>query len=245
MVLEDIPARDFLQELGRRYKDIDAVLCVSAHWETIKPTVNAVKKNETIHDFYGFQPELYDITYPSKGEPELAQKTSDLLNKASFHCEIDYNRGLDHGTWVPMMLMFPEADIPVFQLSIQQNLNPNHHHLLGKALQPLRNEGVLILGSGGSVHPLGYAALRPGARTDIWARDFDEWLTNAVVNGDEMDLINYRERSPFPDRAHPYPDHFMPLLTTIGAGGEGAKGEIIHHSWFWGDLGMAAYEFKI
>lgn len=245
LVMEDIPARTFLKDLGKRYCDVETVLCISAHWQSNKPTVNAVKEHETIHDFYGFQPELYNIKYTANGEPELAEKTRDLINKASIKCEIDYHRGLDHGAWVPLKLMFPEADVPVFQLSIQTNLNPSDHYELGKAIKSLRKEGVLILGSGGAVHPLGYAPLRPGARTDQWALDFDKWLGETVVNGNVMDLINYREISPFPERAHPYPDHFMPLLTTIGAAGPGAKGKIIHNSWYWGDLGMAAYEFII
>lgn len=243
LVMEDIPARTFLKDLGRKYRDVNTVLCISAHWQTNKPTVNAVNVHKTIHDFYGFQPELYKIKYPAKGEPDLAEKTRDLLNEASIQCEVDYNRGLDHGAWVPLMLMFPKSDIPVFQLSIQENLNPYDHYELGKAIQSLRYEGVLILGSGGAVHPLGYAALRPGARTDQWALDFDKWLSDAVVNGKENEMMDYKKRSPYPERAHPYPDHFMPLLTTVGAAGAGAKGEIIHHSWYWGDLGMAAYEF--
>lgn len=245
LVLDDVPATEFLKGLGKRYEDVEAVLCISAHWETVKPTINSVEVNETIHDFYGFQPELYDIKYPAKGDPELAEKTRDLINNASIHCEIDRHRGLDHGAWVPMILMFPEVNMPVFQLSIQQNLSPHDHHAIGKAIEPLRHDGVLILGSGGAVHPLGYAPLAPDAKTDQWALNFDEWLNNTVVSGDEKDLINYRELSPYPERAHPYPDHLMPLLTAMGSAGSGAKGKIIHHSWYWGDMGMAAYEFDV
>ena len=245
MPLEDIPARDFLMKLGKSYRNIKAVLCISAHWQTIKPTLNAVDVNETTHDFYGFQPELYDIKYPVKGSPELAEHALDLIKDGGMECELDHTRGLDHGAWIPLMLMFPDAEIPVIQLSIQNNLDPMKHFNLGKLIEPLRHENILILGSGGAVHPLGYAPLHPDAKTDQWAIDFNEWLKNAVISGNTNALMNYRNSSPYPERAHPYPDHFMPLLASIGAAGEGVNGKIIHDSWYWGDLGMGAYEFTI
>jgi hypothetical protein len=143
------------------------------------------------------------------------------------------------------MLMFPDADVPVVQLSIQRHLDPAQHMALGAALSPLRDDGVLILGSGGAVHPLGYAAasLGEGAATDDWAHEFGGWLTDAVTRGDRVSLIKYRERGPYAERAHPYPDHFMPLLVALGAAGDEARGTVLHHSWYWGDLAMDAYEF--
>jgi len=242
--LENIPARDFLVNLGQNFGDIEAVLCISAHWETSVPTLNAVKKPETIHDFYGFPEELYRIKYPALGDSELAQETANLIEKAGLTCNIDENRGLDHGTWVPLMLMFPDANIPVFQLSIQHHLDPAKHLELGRAISNLRQSGVLVIGSGGAVHPLGYANLRIGAKTDDWAIKFDQWLTGAVTNGDEDLIIEYRQLATYPERAHPYPDHYMPLAVAFGAAGKGAKGEVIHHSWYAGDLGMAAYMFE-
>jgi 4,5-DOPA dioxygenase extradiol len=139
--------------------------------------------------------------------------------------------------------MFPNADIPVVQLSIQEHLDPSQHLEVGRAIGALRNEGVLILGSDGAVHPLGYAGFRYDGEPDQWAKDFDNWLTDAVTRGDEHLLTNYRQSTPYPERAHPCPDHYMPLLSAFGAGGEGAKGSVIHHSWS-GDLGMAAYQFQ-
>lgn len=242
--LENIHARDFLVNLGQKFKDIEAVLCISAHWETSLPTVNAIEKPETIHDFYGFPEELYRIKYPALGDPELAQETADLIEKAGLTCNIDENRGLDHGTWVPLILMFPDADIPVFQLSIQHHLDPAKHLDLGRAISNLREKGVLIIGSGGAVHPLGYANFRIGGETDKWAIEFDQWLTSAVTNGDENLIAKYRQLAPYPERAHPYPDHYMPLAAAFGAAGKRAKGQVIHHSWYAGDLGMAAYQFE-
>ena len=241
--LEEIPARKFLKELGSHYQKVKAVLCISAHWATSTPTVNSVEWPETIHDFYGFPEELYQMQYPAQGDPEMAEHVAALIQAADISCNVDSQRGLDHGAWVPLMLMFPNADIPVVQLSIQSHLDPSRHLKVGRALKDLRNENVLILGSGGAVHPLGYAGFRFGGETDDWALEFDEWLTDAVTRGDEDLLTNYRLLAPYPERAHPYPDHYMPLLSAFAAAGEGAKGSVIHNSWYAGDLGMAAYRF--
>jgi 4,5-DOPA dioxygenase extradiol len=244
MPLEDIPARKFLEELGPQYNKVKTVLCISAHWVTTIPAVNTAETPETIHDFYGFPKELYKIEYPAHGDQKLAQQVAELIQAADIPCDVDEKRGLDHGAWVPMMLMYPPADIPVFQLSIQQNLDPAQHLELGRAIGKLRSENVLIMGSGGAVHPLGYAGFRISGNPSTWAKDFDNWLTDAVTRGDENQLINYRKLAPYPERAHPYPDHYMPLLTAFGAAGKGAKGRVIHHSWS-GDLGMAAYQFEV
>ena len=171
---------------------------------------------------------------------------ADLVHGAGLRCDLDRHRGLDHGAWVPLMLMFPNADVPVVQLSIQRHFDPAQHIALGAAISSLRDDGVLILGSGGAVHPLGYAAasLGEGAATDDWAYEFSGWLTDAVTRGDQLSLVKYRERGPYAERAHPYPDHFMPLLVVFGAAGDDARGTILHHSWYWGDLAMDAYEFN-
>lgn len=241
--LEDIPARNFLKEFGTSFNKVEAVLCISAHWATSIPTVNAVQRPETIHDFYGFPEELYRIKYPAQGDLQFAEQVAKLIKSADIPCNIDYRRGLDHGAWVPLMLMYPNADIPIVQLSIQNNLDPSMHLTIGRTLKDLRKENVLILGSGGAVHPPGYAGARFMGKPHEWALEFDQWLTSAVNNGDEYLLTNYRELAPYPERAHPYPDHYMPLIVALGAAGEGAKGAVIHYSWT-GDLGMAAYQFE-
>ena len=246
LTLEQIPARQFLVDLGARYRSVLAVLCISAHWNTVRPCVNTGKTPETIHDFYGFPPELYRIEYPATGSPDLAGHIVDLLRNAGLTCDVDPTRGLDHGAWVPLRLMFPKAEVPIVQLSIQQSLNPAYHVALGEAIRDVREKGVLVLGSGGAVHPLGtpHASLGPGAPTDDWAREFNAWLTNAVTRGDIESLVNYRTIAPYARQAHPYPDHYMPLLTAFGAAGPGARGTVIHQSWDLGDLGMGAFEFN-
>ncbi|MGB7787548.1 DODA-type extradiol aromatic ring-opening family dioxygenase [Methanoregula sp.] len=245
LILEDVPARVFLQSLGTRFPGMMGVLCISAHWNLDVPAVNAVEHPETIHDFYGFPQSLYRMKYPARGSPSLAGRVAGLLDRAGITCTTDTARGLDHGTWVPMMLMFPGADVPVVQLSIQRNLDTARHLALGEAIAGLRDEGILVMGSGGAVHPLGdpIASLGEGASTEAWAEEFNDWLADAVIHGDRDSLIGYRELAPHALRAHPYPDHFMPILAALGAAGPGARGTVIHHSWNLGDLGMDAYTF--
>lgn len=243
LIIEDIPAREFLVELGQKYQDIKVVLCISAHWETSIPEVTLNPSPGTIHDFYGFPDELYHINYPAPGSPALAKETYNLIENADLECLKNSNRGLDHGSWVPLSLMFPDANIPIIQLSIQHHMDPLKHIEVGKAISPLKDEGILIIGSGGAVHPLGYASFRTGASPDQWALDFEEWLTEKVTAADELSLTNYRSLSPHPERAHPYPDHLMPLMTVFGAAHE-TRGEKIHGSWYAGDLGMGAYIFQ-
>jgi 4,5-DOPA dioxygenase extradiol len=246
LILEDIPARAFLGALGRQYRHAKSVLCISAHWNLPEARVNSAGHPETIHDFYGFPQELYAIRYPARGSPALAGRVESLLREAGIGCSTDTARGLDHGAWVPLKLMFPAADIPVAQLSILSSLDPAAHYDMGRALEGLRDEGVLILCSGGAVHPLGdpTASLGVGAPTEPWAVEFNDWLADAVTRGDTDRLIGYRTIAPHAGRAHPYPDHYMPLLVALGAAGPGAKGTVIHHSWDLGDLGMDAYAFR-
>jgi len=241
-----VPAREFLSGLGARFADIASVLCISAHWNTPRPAVNAALHPATIHDFSGFPAELYRMTYPALGNTDLSRRVVSLLESGGLPCDVDTGRGLDHGAWVPLMLMYPDAGIPVIQLSIQGNLDPAYHFSIGKVLAPLRNEGVLVLGSGGAVHPLGdpTVALGEGIPTEPWATAFNDWLNHAVTTGDRDSLIRYRGLAPAAVHAQPYPDHFMPLLVAMGAAGPGAKGTILHQSWYWGNLGMGAYEFR-
>jgi len=241
-----LPAYTFLAGLGKRYPGISAVLCISAHWNTPRPAVNVVTKPATIHDFSGFPGELYGIAYPAPGSLDLAQRVVGLVEAAGLPCDTDTGRGLDHGAWILMMLMCPDAEIPVVQLSIQGHLDPARHLALGKAIAPLRHEGVLVIGSGGAVHPLGDStlALAEGIPTDRRAIAFNEWLNHVVTSGDSESLIHYRELAPSAIHAQPYPDHFMPLIVALGAAGPGARGTVIHQSWYWGNLGMGAYEFR-
>jgi 4,5-DOPA dioxygenase extradiol len=245
LIHESVPARTFLAGLGRSFPRVEAILCISAHWNLPAPAVSAVDRPETIHDFYGFPASLYQEEYPARGSPRLAGRVTDLLRQAGIACAVDTARGLDHGAWVPLKLMYPDAGIPVVQLAIQQHLDPALHLALGEAIRDLPGEGVLVVGSGGAVHPLGdpAASLGEGMPTEPWAEEFNDWLTDAVTRGDRNLLVRYRAIAPHAHRAHPYPDHYMPLLVALGAAGAGARGTVLHHSWDLGDLGMDAYSF--
>ena len=239
LVFEDIPARHFIAGLGRQLQHPKAILCISAHWETERPTVSVAAAPETIHDFYGFPDELYRLHYPAPGAPTLARRVVELFEKAGIDSAIDGDRGLDHGAWNPLLLIYPQADVPVTQLSIQVQLGPAHHAKIGRALQPLRDEGVLVLASGGAVHNLRQFHI-DREQPAPWAVSFDDWLADRIAAGDEEALLAYRQNRPDGALAHPRAEHLLPLFVALGAGG-GVAGRPLHRSFAHGSLSMAAY----
>ncbi|EAY76699.1 hypothetical protein OsI_04653 [Oryza sativa Indica Group] len=226
-----------------------AILIVSGHWETATPTVNVVRgNNDTIHDFegYGFPKSMFQLEYPAPGAPDVAKKAKELLEQAGFGpVKEDHGRGLDHGAWVPLMFMYPEANVPVCQLSLQTGHDGAYHYDLGRALAPLRDDGVLILGSGNATHNLScMAPVAEGTPVPQWAAEFDGWLQEALLAGGRHDDVKqYEEKAPHGKMAHPSPDHFLPLHVALGAAGEDAKAELIHHSWYNATLSHASYRF--
>jgi 4,5-DOPA dioxygenase extradiol len=242
--LQSGPAVDFLKGLGGRLDRPEAILMVSAHWDTDRPAVSAARNPETIHDFYGFPPELYRLRYPAPGAPRLAERASALLQQKGMETDIDPGRGLDHGAWTSLYLMYPEADIPVAQFSIQSHLGPAHHVKLGEALRPLRDEGVLIMASGGATHNLRELSMRRGSRVaEPWTVEFNEWLADAVLARREDDLVDYRRRAPHAVRNHPTDEHLIPLFVAVGAGDPGGRTERLHSSVESGVISMDAYRF--
>jgi 4,5-DOPA dioxygenase extradiol len=239
LILEDVPARAFLASLGKLVPKPTAIIAVSAHWDTDLPAVSLARKPSTIHDFYGFPEALYRLRYDAKGAPELAERVAQLTGAAH-----DPHRGLDHGAWVPAMLGWPQADIPIFQLSVQPNESPAHHIELGRKLSPLREEGVLVMGSGSATHNLRALVRDNGdAEPEPWAKAFDDWLAETLEKGDETGLVDYRRSAPYAREAHPTDEHFLPLHVAYGAAGEGARGRPLHRSFTLGNLSMASYAF--
>lgn len=232
-------ARDFIQSLGQLYSP-RAIICISAHWETDEPRLCGALRPETLHDFYNFPPFLYNQQYSVSGDPDLAAKASGLLHQAGIQAHIDVERGLDHGAWVPLMLMYPQANIPIVQLSVQPMATPESHWRIGRALRELRHEGVLILGSGGATHNL--RDLRAGDENApvAYAADFDHWLRTSVINGDEEALLDYLNTAPEAKRNHPTPEHYLPLTVALGAA-YNLRGEVIHRSFSFGILSMSAF----
>jgi 4,5-DOPA dioxygenase extradiol len=243
--LTDTPARTFLSEIGTRLERPTAILVISAHWDTEVPTVNAVDRNQTIHDFGGFPRALYEMQYPAPGSPPLAGRVAELLHAAGLPCNIDGRRGLDHGAWVPLLLMVPQADIPVIQLSLQSHLGPEHHLRVGRALAPLRQEGVLIIGSGSFTHDLSeFRGHGPNDPAPQWVNAFADWFDAALTNRKADDLVNYRRLAPFATKNHPTDEHLLPLFAAMGAAGEHARAERLHASASYGVLRMDVYAFE-
>lgn len=201
--------------LGRELPRPKAVLCVSAHWyfPATAVTRNAVPR--TIHDFGGFPRELYEVGYPAPGSPELALRVQELLRPV--HVKPDESWGLDHGTWSVLCHVFPEADIPVVQLSIDETQPPEFHYELGRRLAPLREEGVLVMGSGNLVHNLHtYAWGRHGVEPFDWAVRFEQQAREFLTSGNDAPLVNYEQLGRDAQLSAPTPDHYLPLLYVLG-----------------------------
>lgn len=242
--LERGPAVDFLRQLGGELGRPAAILVVSAHWDTDQPAVSGAQEPETIYDFYGFPPELYRLRYPAPGAPQLARRAAGLLESKGLRTAIDPARGLDHGAWTSLFLMYPEADIPVTQLSIQSCLGPGHHVRLGEALRPLRDEGVLIFASGGATHNLRELSHQRGNPVpQPWVAEFNEWLADAVLSRRTDDLVGYRKKAPHAVRNHPTDEHLIPLFVAVGAGSPDAAPQRLHTSISSGVISMDAYRF--
>jgi 4,5-DOPA dioxygenase extradiol len=185
-----------------------AIICISAHWETSGTSVTAMDRPKTIHDFYGFPQELYEMRYPAPGSPALARLTSRIMHGVDIRADSDW--GLDHGTWSVLSHMFPEAKIPVIQLSLDRTKSPEFHYELGAKLKSLRNKGILIVGSGNMVHNLGKVVWQETAYD--WAIEFDTTMKGLMLSGDHDSIINYPKLGKAAQLSVPTNEHFLPLL---------------------------------
>lgn len=246
LALEPVPAREFLAGLGQTLPRPRAIIVASAHWESEAPLLGAAVRNDTIHDFYGFPAALHALSYPAPGDPKLAVQAKALLDKAGLDqaglaAELDPIYGLDHGAWVPLLLMYPDADIPVFQLSIQTWRGPAHHLALGAALAALRAQDILLIGSGSFTHDLRRLDRRgPNAPEQPDVAEFAAWMDRAILARDTKALLAYRTRAPHGAAQHPTEEHLMPLFFALGAGGPATR---LHASTTYGALRMDAYSF--
>ena len=231
------PAHAFLTALGTTMTRPRAIVVASAHWETRTLAVEHGTRPRTIHDFSGFPAALYQRRYPAPGNPALADQLCDLL--ADWH-PVPQERGYDHGVWAPLSLMFPAADIPVVAVSLLHGADGAEHLRLGQALESLRHDNVLVIGSGSATHNLG--ALRHGP-PPLWVTAFDDWLAKTAEQGDTKALANYRTLAPHARENHPSEEHLLPLLVALGAAGPGAKGKALHRGIAYGVLSMTAFAF--
>lgn len=229
-----------LRSLGQTLQGVAAVLVVSAHWQSRGVEVMFTENPETIHDFGGFPEELYSLHYLASGSPVYAQRAYDLLQAAGISVQKNVQRGYDHGAWVPLMHMFPDAAVPVFQISLPVNTSPASVFAMGQALAALRSENVLIMGSGSMTHNLREA--RWGAiAPDEYVAEFTNWVYEAIRSRDMDVLLNYRSLAPHAVRAHPTEEHFLPLFIALGASGDKDKLDLLEGGVDLGCLSMDSY----
>jgi aromatic ring-opening dioxygenase catalytic subunit (LigB family) len=219
-----------------------AVLVISGHWEEPEFTVMASPQPPMIYDYYGFPPNTYQIQYPAPGAPELAEQVRELIQGAGMTARLDTQRGFDHGTFTPLAVIYPNADVPVLQLSMRVGYDPQEHITLGRALAPLRDEGVLILGSGLSYHNLrqfGPVARAPSA-------DFDQWLQQTLVASSPQERIQRLldwAAAPGARAAHPREDHLLPLMVAVGAAADEPGRCVYHQDDFFGGISVSSFVF--
>ncbi|MPQ86891.1 dioxygenase [Pseudomonas sp. MAFF 730085] len=230
-----------LRRLAAELPQPKAIVVVSAHWESHELLVSGSAAPETWHDFGGFPRELFAVQYPAPGDPPLAIEIVQLLNADGLTARIDNRRPFDHGTWVPLSLMYPAANIPVVQVSLPSHMGPALQTRVGQALASLREQGVLLIGSGSITHNLGELDWQAGPESiEPWARDFRDWVVAKLTANDESALHDYRRQAPHAVRNHPSDEHLLPLYFARGAGGDFS---VAHQGFTLGALGMDIYRF--
>lgn len=233
--------RQSLQQLAGELGRPRAILMLSAHWEAEVPRIMAAARPGMLYDYYGFPPATYQLSYPAPGSPELAQRVQQLLQQAGIRSELDDQRGFDHGAFVPLAVMYPQAEVPVVQLSLCADLDPDSHWALGQALAPLRDEGVALIGSGLSYHNLRLW----GPAAEVPSRLFDRWLQQAVLAdpGSREHLLLHWKRAPAARLAHPREEHLLPLLVVAAAAGQDAASCLYHEPAFAGGVSVSSFRF--
>lgn len=229
---------DIAREVGEKPR---AVLVVSGHWEEDQPTVQSGERPGMVYDYSGFPPHTYSIKYAAPGSPAVARRVKELLEAAGIPAALDPQRGFDHGTFAPLQAMYPEADVPVVQLSLKRGYDPGEHLAIGRALAPLRDEGVLIVGSGLSWHNL--RMLGPSARVPSAA--FDGWLDATLSSppAERTRKLESWESAPAARLAHPQEDHFVPLMVAVGAAEDEPAARVYHEDGFMGGVTASSYRF--
>jgi 4,5-DOPA dioxygenase extradiol len=244
LAIEPGAAGEAWAALARSLPKPKAVLMVTAHWETQLPMLSGNPAPSMIYDFGGFPDPLYKIRYAAPGDPGLASRAQSLLKSAGITAGIDGCRGFDHGTWVPLLRMYPDSDIPVVQLSVQPSTDPTHHIEVGRALAPLRDDGVLVVGSGHLTHNLrDWMMAQRGRELAPYAVEFQQWVKSRLDAHDIDGLTLYRSEAPNAARAHPTEEHFLPLFVALGAAGKDAKAERVFDAVEAGVMAMDAYRF--
>lgn len=222
-----------------------AILIVSAHWDTAVPTVGFADRLDTLHDFWGFAQELHALRYPATGCREAANEVAAVIRAAGLPVETDAERGLDHGAWIPLRIMFPDAEVPVIPVSIQSRGGPEQAYRLGQALSPLAAKGFLVIASGNLTHNLRdfQLAQNQARQTPAYVREFADWMANRLEAHDIPALLDYRQQAPCAKQAHPQEEHLLPLFVALGAGGDKARIQRFHAGIDDYVIAMDSYSF--
>ncbi|MDP4088699.1 MAG: class III extradiol ring-cleavage dioxygenase [Bacillota bacterium] len=241
LVVEKSEYIDFLRGLGKKLSP-KAVVIFTAHWESETTTISSRDNTyDMIYDFYGFPKELYSIKYPAKGSAQVASKLQSLLRSSGIESRLDESRGLDHGAWDVLYLMFPKADIPVVQVSVNPYLSMDKQYEIGRAISGLGKEDILVIGSGSTVHNLSTIDWNSD-KAEEWAVEFDNWLIEKIENNDKEALFNYRELAPYAKHAVPREEHLVPMFIAMGSGNKD-KTRLLHQSYVYGTLSYICFEF--
>lgn len=240
--LTNHPAKQALQQLGGALSVPQSILIVSAHWTTAQLTIGEARNYSTMHDFYGFPQQLYRLIYPAQGNPELAQAIAERFRQNQIQVHLDADRGLDHGAWIPLMLMYPDADIPVVSISLPQRATAKELVQIGTILGAFRYNNLLIC-SGAVTHNL--AELKAeGTPPASWAVEFNAWFCAQIASSNGGQALEHFKNVPHAQTAHPTDEHFLPILIALGAA-RSQVGKIIHESFSYGNISMTICAFGI
>lgn len=244
VLVDGDPARSAWRALAASVPQPRAIVIMSPHWLTAAPQVASPERHRTLHDFAGFAPALYGFDYPARGDPQLAGAIAERLSTAGMAATVADRVDLDHGAWVPLLSMYPDGDLPVAQVAVQPRLGPRHHLALGAALADLREQGMLVIGSGALTHNLREVMIdRRTAPALPWVREFTDWFDSRLGAGDVPSLLGYRGLAPHAERIHPTEEHLLPLFFALGAAGPHAAAERIYGGYAYAALAMHTYAF--
>ncbi|AKG33224.1 DODA-type extradiol aromatic ring-opening family dioxygenase [Paenibacillus durus] len=244
LAIEDNDYTVFLEQLGRELPRPRGIAVFSAHWDSPEQLVTLDERHEALHDFYGFPEEMYRLTYPAPGDAGLSRRIGELFAAGNLSYKPVRGRGIDHGVWVILRRLFPDADIPVVALSVDSLRSPAEQYAIGRMLSPLRDEGILFIGSGGLVHNL--RMLEDGGDPAEWAVDFDSWIAEKLEAGDLEALFAYDKQAPHARDAVPSygKEHFIPLFYAMGAAAKGMKAERMFQAYQYGTLSLNCWKFE-
>lgn len=243
LVLETTPYTKCLRNLGLLLPKPKGIAIFSAHWENPVQLISNTTKWETLHDFFGFPDSLYELNYPASGDLVLSMEIERLLTGEGIRCELHHRKGLDHGVWSISRLLYPAADIPIVALSVNPKLVPEEQYRIGKALLSLRQEGIMIIGSGGTVHNLSKLEWETEG-AESWAVRFDHWLADKISVWDLEALFDYERRAPSAAKAAPSKEHLVPLFISMGSADQYQSARLLHQQYQYGTLSLSAWMFK-